>query len=302
MLQKFHGNIQAFVSNVWVQLAIGLILLVVSWKMNASWANEVLFAAWAIFISCVFRSTWLITLDLIPRLLVTLCFAGALGLGIYYTLWTRARPTGAVSPGNLEVQALLFPDPYPDNTDFGGIRWLSIDSDVRVNFINRAPVPLQNLEFIVSFDNAQIKAVANLDNYPGISVLRSNASGPDSFWLTTAENAAIPAQMPLAKSYRIRCEKIFDNSIIHFSIAVFSVGRPPDDTSNDPFPKKLVRRPPPAIHIKGSYEIPSISGFEKRPIDFSHSFPASMTPDAAAVAATLPRPPSPTPNSADSSH
>jgi hypothetical protein len=85
-------KLQGFVSNVWVQLALGLILLVVGWKMNANSANSVLFIAWAILVSCVFRSPWLADSSLLPRVLITMSCAGVFGLGIYFTLWTTPEP------------------------------------------------------------------------------------------------------------------------------------------------------------------------------------------------------------------
>jgi hypothetical protein len=87
-----------FISNVWVQLAVGLILLVVGWRMNANGANTVLFLAWAILVACVFRSPWLLKCDSIPRLLVTTGAASVLGLAIYYTLWTPKASQSSVQP------------------------------------------------------------------------------------------------------------------------------------------------------------------------------------------------------------
>ena len=83
-----------FIANVWVQLAIGLVLLVIGWKMTANGANAVLLIAWLIFIACIFRSPWTRDLEMVPRLLTTGAIASVLGLAIYYTLWTQAtKPT-----------------------------------------------------------------------------------------------------------------------------------------------------------------------------------------------------------------
>lgn len=83
-----------FISNVWVQLAIGLFLLVIGWKMTANGANAVLLIAWLMFIACIFRSPWTRDLEIVPRLLTTGAIASVLGLAIYYTLWTQsAKPT-----------------------------------------------------------------------------------------------------------------------------------------------------------------------------------------------------------------
>jgi hypothetical protein len=91
---------QQFVSNIWVQLAIALILLVLGWRMTPTGANAVLLIAWAILAACVYRGPGILELDIIPRVLITGCAACIVGLAIYYTLWTKnaiAQPSANLS-------------------------------------------------------------------------------------------------------------------------------------------------------------------------------------------------------------
>src|SRR5436309_8931339 len=102
-----------------------------------------------LIISCPWRQIGQIAVEHRLLSIIGISLTGMLLFGGAAIVFLPSKTTNpnTANVGNLEVQALLFDDPYPDNTDFAGIRWLSIDSDVRVNFINRAPVPLQNLEF-----------------------------------------------------------------------------------------------------------------------------------------------------------
>ena len=98
-MHRWLTDVQSIIANVWVQFAFGLILLVVGWKMNANSANGVLFVAWAILATCVFRSPWMIQKDIVLRCLITMFFAGAFGLIIYNLLWTRAVTPAAPAFG-----------------------------------------------------------------------------------------------------------------------------------------------------------------------------------------------------------
>ena len=81
--------IQEFISQWWVAFALtGLLLLVVAWKMNPRSANIIVALSWGILIVSAYRAPFFARQDTIPHVLFTTLFASALGLVLYFLLWT----------------------------------------------------------------------------------------------------------------------------------------------------------------------------------------------------------------------
>src|SRR3990167_8128499 len=67
---------------------VGVLVLVLGWKMTATWGNAMLFVAWAVIVVSTYRSNLVAGSDRTPRILWTCAVASVSALLIYYTLWT----------------------------------------------------------------------------------------------------------------------------------------------------------------------------------------------------------------------
>jgi len=90
--------VQSFISNPWIGFAFGALVVVASYRMNATGANCLIALAWSIFVVSAFRAPPIQQQDLFPRLLWTMLVAAVLGLGFYYILWTSPKKAEANRP------------------------------------------------------------------------------------------------------------------------------------------------------------------------------------------------------------
>jgi hypothetical protein len=257
-------HLQDFLSNVWAQLAIALILLVLGWKMSARGANLILLLAWLILGGCVFRLPGLISLPLIPRWLSTVGVSAAIGLAIYYTLWTSVSAISTPESANIKFFAhiLSTPPAHPPDTILGGIVWEQHYTDLRLDIINGSTL-VQNLNIKISLDNDHlIAAVAQLSNFPSVTIFPTQDSphdgrpNPPRGLRAKTEQGTFPAdpyKEVVCFTYRIHCDDVFPESTVRFVIAA-----PAELTSTEA---------PSTIHIVGSYE----SAGQNHAIDITHS-------------------------------
>ena len=90
--------LQDYATKPWVGFAFGIIVLILGWKMRATWANKFLVVAWLIFTISAYRTSLLSGQSVLPRVLWVALGGATLGLLIYYTLWTRVEKA-ALGPG-----------------------------------------------------------------------------------------------------------------------------------------------------------------------------------------------------------
>lgn len=88
-----QNSLHDFITNPWVGFAFGIVVLVLGWKMTATWANWLLVLAWAIFAISVFRAPLINGQALMPRFLWTVLIASAIGLVLHRTLWSEELTT-----------------------------------------------------------------------------------------------------------------------------------------------------------------------------------------------------------------
>ncbi|MEA2165862.1 MAG: hypothetical protein QOK37_3989 [Thermoanaerobaculia bacterium] len=95
-MRDFIGPIEKFLALPFVTLAVGLVLLVVGWRVSSDLAGSlVLVVAWMLLSLSIYR---FIGLPTIPRMLLTMLLAGALGLALYYLDVKTVRPRTAQIP------------------------------------------------------------------------------------------------------------------------------------------------------------------------------------------------------------
>lgn len=93
--------VETFLLHPFAALAIGLILLVVGWRMDSSASSYFLFAAWVLLAVSAFRA--LSGRPLVPRLLLTMLVSSVLGLLLYYLeIRTTKRPAPSSAPSHSE--------------------------------------------------------------------------------------------------------------------------------------------------------------------------------------------------------
>jgi hypothetical protein len=98
-MSKFLPSIETIISTAIFGIGVAFLLVVIASKMNAIWSNCLLASAWLIFVaSCSFRFDPVSTLPLIPRVLWTMLFAAAIGLLLYYLLWTHPKSAPSAQP------------------------------------------------------------------------------------------------------------------------------------------------------------------------------------------------------------
>src|SRR5688500_1109021 len=101
------SGIQSFVTSPLVGYAAAALLLVLGWKMNATWANWIVALAWAVLVFSAFRTQPLASTALIPRVMCTLVVAGMFGL-LIYPLWSTAKDELAASEDGIPSVMPLF--------------------------------------------------------------------------------------------------------------------------------------------------------------------------------------------------
>jgi hypothetical protein len=178
----------------------------------------------------------------------------------------------------IDLRAYAQPDePYPQGVLLGGIVWEQQYVDVRLDLSN-GQVAIQNLDFLVRLDTS-IAGVGQISQFPGITAFP--AQEPPAAWLkgTTPDSdgksisipvTATPGMPRYAPVYRVQCEKIFANTVVHFVIASIAMN-PPKADGGLPEQALAPRRSPKLIRIKGSYEIPGST--ERYSLEFSYDFP-----------------------------
>lgn len=115
-MENAAAHIQAFILNPWVGFAFATLVVVASYKMNATGANILLVAAWAIFVASAFRTSPIAEQAITPRLLYTALFAVVTGLIIYYVLWSSsARAWPRLS---LTIGGVIMSPSHKDQTRF----------------------------------------------------------------------------------------------------------------------------------------------------------------------------------------
>lgn len=163
--------------------------------------------------------------------------------------------------------SLTATDPYPENTQVGGITWHSPYVDVRLDVVNDGPIDIEDVDFTIKMDTS-IAGVGQISQFPGVTTFPAQET-PES-WLSGTDEAGkhisipittLPGGAQIAPAYRVRCSKVFANSTVHLVIASVSL----NPTQAGRMPEKLFspRRAPSSIRVKGSFS----DGSKKHPLD-----------------------------------
>ena len=196
-------QIISLVTNPWVGFALAAIVLVVGWKMAAPGANALLVAAWAILVVSVYRTPLLASLETMPRVLVTALLASALGLGLYYTLWTK---TGRIV---LDIVATTSAAERPAGDNIGGIPWSNRYADLRVTIRNISEVDYDSVDLVLVPD-VPIMAAAQLSGLPGVWMDFHQIPAVTAEWQdSSGSRTAIPHQLlASSRGYSLRVDKL----------------------------------------------------------------------------------------------
>ncbi len=166
-------------------------------------------------------------------------------------------------------------DPYPDNTNVGGVIWHSFYVDVRLDVVN-GHTDIGDVDFLVRLDNS-IAGIGQISQFPGVTAFPANDT--PSFCLQGTNEAGAPESLPIvpkpgtmqtAPIYRVHCEKMLANTTIHLVVASVALN-PPLAPGHLPDSLFAPRRAPKRIQAKGTYVV----GGEKYPLELLYEFPAS---------------------------
>jgi hypothetical protein len=88
--QLFSQTAHAFLTSSITGFAVGALLLVVAWKMNAIGANLILMLSWMAFTWAVFQTPIIQRQELLTKILSIMVFSSVLALAMYYVLWSAS--------------------------------------------------------------------------------------------------------------------------------------------------------------------------------------------------------------------
>jgi hypothetical protein len=187
----------------------------------------------------------------------------------------NARAGTVAQPSVTFTSYLQPPEPYFNGTLLGGIVWDEKYVDVRLDLSNGG-TDIENVDFLVGL-NTSIFAMGQISQFSGITEFPAKSMPP--MWLQGTDASGNPVSVPMAPTpgmpngspiYRVYCDKVFANTVIHFVIASVALN-PPDAQGNLPQTLFAPRKAPRVIQIKGKYETsdPKIS----HPLEFSFQFP-----------------------------
>jgi hypothetical protein len=179
---------------------------------------------------------------------------------------------------SVTLTAYLQPkEPYPDGTFVGGISWLSHYVDVRLDVVN-GPIQIKDLDFSVQFDT-DIAGAGQISQFQGVTIFPDKE--PPATWLEGFDSSGQPTSVPVVSApgkmrnaaiYRMHCQEVLANTVVHFVIASVAFNRP---MVGGQMPKQLFapRRAPKEIRVKGQYAVQVGQSTKWYPLEFSYNFP-----------------------------
>lgn len=295
---KILQTAEAFISNPWVDLALGCLLVVIAYLMNQDWVHGLILFSWILMVVSVFRMQP--DQELVRRFLWTMLFGAAVGLLLYYTLWTRKNPVPVAEtspalsnpishepeppaegptekPASVEFRAqILSPPPaHPLNTILGGITWQKNYTDLRLDITNGS-IPIQNLNIKITLDNDQgIAALGQLSNFPSVTIFPTHdnlpggrPSAPAGLRIMNDDGTFSPddpfkEDSTVQYAYGIHCDNVFPESTLRFIVASVPYGS--DERKTNP------PQAPRTIHITGSYDTNGPKGLQTHPIEITEN-------------------------------
>lgn len=149
--------------------------------------------------------------------------------------------------------------------------------DVRLDLVN-GPTQIKDLDLSVQLDT-DIAVAGQISQFDGVTIFPDKE--PPPAWLEGFDANGQPTSVPVvpalgkmrsAPIYRVHCQEILANTVVHFVIASIAFNRP---TANGQLPKQLFapRRAPQEIRVKGRYAVQRGEGAEWYPLEFSYDFP-----------------------------
>jgi hypothetical protein len=220
------SEIQAYVTSPWTAFAVGVVTLILGWKMSSSWANLLLVVAWAVFVSTALRSPLLAKQPLFPRTLWAVCFGAVLGLGMYYTLWT-------VRTAALEVFASTSTADRPPGISLAGIAWSHKFTELMVDIANPSEQDFQDIDLKLIPDVA-IAAIGQLTSLAGVQFLKSaELTIRPELWTSGKRQALDVIFVASTEGYRVRCDKLPSHSHAQVLMAAVNVSDLPTTVDAD---------------------------------------------------------------------
>ena len=178
-----------------------------------------------------------------------------------------------------EVKVTAYTQPlahsYPKGLLIGGIVWDDNYVDVRLD-ITIGSIPIHDVDVLTGLDTS-IAGLGQITQFPAVVAFPSNEvppswiEGTDETWKSVAmPMTPVPGMGYMAPVYRVRCAKLFSNTVLHLIIASVALNSP---TSEGGLPQHLfaTRRSPKTIRLKGTYKL-SERDVVQHPIEFSHVF------------------------------
>jgi hypothetical protein len=88
--QSFSQTAHTLLTSPSTSFAVGALLLVIAWKMNATGANLILILSWMAFTWSVFQTPIIQQQELLPKILSIVACSSVLALAMYYVLWSAS--------------------------------------------------------------------------------------------------------------------------------------------------------------------------------------------------------------------
>ncbi|MDH5741581.1 MAG: hypothetical protein OEY77_14765 [Nitrospira sp.] len=213
------GDVKSYFTTTLVGVALALLSPVMAMKMTPFLGNGLLVVAWLILIISFYRTPYVYKQMPIAACLLGLGFASAVGLALYFTLWTK------IENAPLELSAHSESSEHPGGVAVDGILWSAKFTDLRIDIINPTKFDYQNIDLLIIPD-AAITAATQVTKLQGVSVWRVDHAeiATEVGNTQTGERVNLPyVSIATTFGYRVRCELLPSETHIQLLLAGVTV-------------------------------------------------------------------------------